>query len=183
MERTPPTFDAAPLEGQLARVTGRPLTTVDLGKWLCGVALWQDTSLVRVAEVGAGEHGTPHTTPRGTALAVVMWAPYGTRWVVESPQSYPGHSAREEDLEALRAVAAEIEALTGDAVIRRRPWAWKGNVPKDIHHARLMWALSERERALVGALPRTRDAMDAVGLGLFVLGRVDRGAATIAQGA
>lgn len=165
----------------------RPLTTVDVGKWRCGLGLWdlnracpgglRANFLIGAAEVSAGEGWAPPSPVYGTAIACVMWAPYGTRWVAETPQSYPGKQGREGDLDALRGVLDEIERLTGDRVKRLRPWKWKGNVPKAIHQQRVMEALYEQEAAIVKALPRTRDALDAVGLGLYYLGRTGRGGA------
>ncbi len=55
------------------------------------------------------------------------------------------------------------------------PSEWKGHVPKDIHQPRILKALDARERALVLFVnpPSLRhNAIDAIGIGLFALGRL-----------
>jgi hypothetical protein len=53
------------------------------------------------------------------------------------------------------------------------PRTWKGQIPKDIHHARIYASLSSVEQATVdrglkGVRPKLReDAMDAIGIGLY----------------
>jgi hypothetical protein len=63
-----------------------------------------------------------------------------------------------------------------------RPHRWKGNVPKDIHHRRVLAALHPLELLGPGMVidpdsPTTYqpDAADAIGLGAWALGRTDRG--------
>lgn len=145
------------------------LVAIDPGKRICGLAVFVDGVLV-----SAGEP-RPVDVVR-TAMAVLLINDVDTEdWVAETPQNYPGERAKEEDLETLRRVLANIEISAGVKLKRHKPRAWKGQVPKEIHHERIRAALTESERALVDALPRTRDALDAVGLGLFVLGRTKAG--------
>jgi hypothetical protein len=57
------------------------------------------------------------------------------------------------------------------------PDEWKGKVPKDTHQPRIWAALTADERALLEAVqpPSLRNnAVDAVGIGLFHLGRLQR---------
>jgi hypothetical protein len=57
------------------------------------------------------------------------------------------------------------------------PWEWKGSVVKNVHHQRIWGHLGPNERALVaevaaGMAPSKRhNMMDAIGIGLFALGR------------
>jgi hypothetical protein len=145
------------------------LVAIDPGKHICGLAVFVDGVLTY-----AGEPASWHVT--NTAVAVLLANGVDTEeWVAETPQNYPGQKAKEIDLESLREVLRRIE-INGMVKLRRyKPRAWKGQVPKEIHHRRIRLALREPECRIVDALPRTRDAMDAVGLGLFVLGRTKAG--------
>ncbi len=156
----------------MARAANLPLVCIDPGKWRCGFAVFNAGVLVDVAELSST------TAIVGPALAVAMRAPWHARYLAEEPQTYEGHRDRDEDLETLRDMLREVERLSCARIRRIRPWGWKGNVPKAVHHARLIEALAASERALVEALPRNRDALDAVGLGLWHLGRTGRGART-----
>lgn len=56
---------------------------------------------------------------------------------------------------------------------------WKRNLPKAIHHARLDLALTTLERELVSAAcdragAHAKEVLDAVGILLFALGRIDK---------
>ena len=57
------------------------------------------------------------------------------------------------------------------------PAAWKGQVPKKIHHPRILRSLSEVEREIVldvlDLLPAStrHNVLDAVGIGLWALKR------------
>jgi len=98
--------------------------------------------------------------------------------VIEVPQVYAS-SPRAEDLIRLAMVAGaclkeagryghEIEALLV------KPHAWKGTVPKDIHNKRVLKRLDRQERSLVEDVnPKSlrHNAIDAVGIGLWALGR------------
>jgi hypothetical protein len=57
------------------------------------------------------------------------------------------------------------------------PSAWKGQVPKSVHHARILAALSYEEQSRIPKLPTSKlhNVLDAVALGLFHVGRVKRG--------
>lgn len=163
------------------------LAIVDPGVWRCGLAVFRAGRLIF-----AGEPNTRETPCHSMAELVARTAMRETRtsmvgypfvpwvWVAEIPQDYEAKSAREGTLDELRQVITEIEIWRPDAGIGKkthtvRPHGWKGNVPKPVHHRRIVAALDARERDIIEALPRTRDALDAVGLGLFVLRRVGRG--------
>lgn len=63
-------------------------------------------------------------------------------------------------------------------VLAYEPRAWKGMVAKDVHQREALAALTEAERRRLPRRPQTRrfqpDALDAAGLGLFILGRNGR---------
>lgn len=53
------------------------------------------------------------------------------------------------------------------------PVAWKGNVPKPVHNGRVMKRLTEEEKGLMESCPENlrNNLIDAVGLGLYIIGR------------
>lgn len=97
------------------------------------------------------------------------------RVIVEVPTGRGGNTkATPDNLIALALSAGRVigryEQL-GQLVRTVTPNQWKGSVPKAIHHKRIRAALGEDElRLLVGA---TGDVIDAVGIGLWELGRLE----------
>lgn len=62
----------------------------------------------------------------------------------------------------------------GDATVEYvNASAWKGSVPKKIHNSRVLALLSASERAILSS--KDHNMIDAVGLGLWALGRMGRG--------
>jgi hypothetical protein len=95
--------------------------------------------------------------------------------VIELPQIYPG--VRNEDPNDLISVARAVgqweqeAARQGAQTCLVRPREWKGQTPKAIHGQRTRERLSSLEAVLVP--PGTRhDVIDAIGLGLWYLGRL-----------
>jgi hypothetical protein len=126
--------------------------------------------------------------------------------VIERP-AYQGartQAARPEDLIALAwsgALLAGAYAASGAELHEVTPQAWKGSLPKPVHHAKLWAVLSNEERELLGGLrtydmierasekgalerwkkpgaayyPRTwetHNLLDAVALGMWYVGRL-----------
>lgn len=113
--------------------------------------------------------------------------------VIEKPQVYPHTGAKEaNDLIDLAIMVGEYKRELGpDGVELVRPHAWKGNTPKHVHHNRVRRVLLPPELTLLGpALEylaacekateglrkpptgRWHNLLDAVGLGLWKLGRL-----------
>lgn len=145
------------------------VVSVDLGKRLCGVAAWTlDGELLRADTISGGPG------PISMAAAVKFWSLwFGAEvvvpgFVIELPQNYRGFRVAHKDLDALRLVGAELGAFAAYT-----PHVWKGSVPKDVHHRRVLGALGTKERALVGALDH--NGLDAIGIGLYFFGRTNRG--------
>lgn len=99
--------------------------------------------------------------------------------VIEWPQVYRATRSKGDpnDLLAVAGVAggvlSQVTAL--QRTLTPKPAEWKGQVPKEIHNARVLARLDDAERALVdGAGPASllNNAIDAVGLGLWALGRM-----------
>lgn len=160
-----------------ARTRSHPLwlAAVDPGVRRCGLAVFRDSELICASEP---EHPTDVARVVVAAVDCAINEFGSVYWVAETPQDYPGKRRREGTLEQLREVIRAVGMLRtdiGPAVATRTPRKWKGNVPKEVHHKRILALLTPKERAIVEALPRDRDALDAVGLGLYELGRCGRG--------
>ena len=93
--------------------------------------------------------------------------------ISEWPAKYAAKSAAHEDIDGLRGVVAGFEvAARWQSTRRVSPRAWKGQVPKHIHHHRIAEALTASERALLDWLNLTPDARDAVGIALWYTRRL-----------
>lgn len=90
--------------------------------------------------------------------------------VAERMQSYRGKGARNRSLDDVRDVVVGLRALHARATwVELLPAQWKGQIPKDVHHARILAALG------LGPMAWSADQWDAVGLGAFALGLTRRG--------
>lgn len=125
---------------------------------------------------GYARFNGPTLTEVGTRFLVpVNRGPcHEARVIVEVPTGRGGNTkATPDNLIALALKAGRVigryEQL-GQFVLTVTPNQWKGSVPKAIHHKRIRAALSTDELLLlVGA---SSDVIDAVGLGLWDLGRL-----------
>jgi hypothetical protein len=132
---------------------------------------WAVFDAGRLEACGIGDVPTP--TPKTAAEVEVC---------IERPMIYPhGKSENPNDLITLAVNAGEHGGRLRHAGCRAaryiRPFEWKGNTPKHISHQRIWAKLNDAERSLVdvagkGMAPGKRHNMlDAIGIGLFVLGR------------
>lgn len=129
------------------------------------------------AGVAAGDAATG---PFTASLALdVRPAPGTARAVIELPQVYPNGKARPNDLITLAVNVgrwAEAFKKEGARVYLVRPHTWKGNVPQNIHEARIQerthkWLYGPRIWEELQAYPvSTRhNAIDALGLLLWAI--------------
>lgn len=87
--------------------------------------------------------------------------------VLEKPQVYRHARARSADLVDLAISAGRIEGMFSRAVWYL-PREWKGQVPKKIHHPRILAQLTDREKScLPSKKGELKHILDAVGLGLY----------------
>lgn len=153
------------------QVTRRSLVSVDLGKRVAGIAFFRDAVLVDAREL--------RTTPgRMAALLLSQGIAFdpSARWAAEQMKHYAGKGGRRRDLEQLEDLAAALAkgARAAGGTYRGIPASrWIGGLPKAIAHARILGALTPEELDLF--VDRTKESMDAVGIGLYTEGRTSRG--------
>ena len=92
---------------------------------------------------------------------------------MEIPQKYRSARLYHRDLDRL----SRFADLTGPWALQVYPREWKGGVgsthtTKEPHHKRIRAALCSTEPPVTDLGP---DAMDAIGIGLYALGRVGKG--------
>jgi hypothetical protein len=102
--------------------------------------------------------------------------------VIERPRFYPGQSkvdANDLIVLALRAgILAQAVAATSTRFVA--PSDWKGQLPKNVCHVRIRAILSPLEAGILERDTRklaasvAHNVLDAVGIGLFALGRFGR---------
>ena len=101
-------------------------------------------------------------------------------WILETPQEYTKFQVAHKDLTRLRETLRKISNFASPhKVITYKPFEWKGNVPKEVHHKRILRALTSKETTLLPHMDGDyeHDLYDAVGIGLFYLQRTSRGGA------
>ncbi len=135
------------------------LIAVDPGVHACGVA-WFDNGTLRACAYTA----EPLT---------LRYSP--CECVCEIPQVYSGDGAKK--AAALIDLAVAAGRMTGQLPTKYvRPASWKGQVPKDIHHARVRAVLTPAEFAVYNAVDcpasKRHNVLDAIALGLKTLGRM-----------
>lgn len=144
------------------------IVTIDPGL-ATGWALWE--VLGKLTACGLGD---PRSCEQHVAMHVHdVW--------IESPFIYPHAKARPADILKLAREAGEwggrYEVSAVATIHYVLPAEWKGQVPKEIHHARVWDALDAAERAIVdkavrGLAPSKRhNVLDAVGMGVWVRSR------------
>jgi hypothetical protein len=109
------------------------------------------------------------------------------RLVIEIPNAHESKGAKrsKRDPQSIITLAITcgqwIRHISAKDTVRKFPSRWKGQVPKDIHNARVLACLTPAERALFdgcGVAPSKRhNVVDALGLWLEDTGRMQRGRA------
>lgn len=160
------------------------MLALDPGLHECGMAWFREGVLVRAALARNDVAGRGPRAWRGMAKACFSaWRPRGLldEMAVELPQVY--HSGRGKGdpadlLELAGVLGATCDRINAGDYVPYHPARWKGQVPKDIHHERIvdLW-LDEREVAAVRLALEGQpeglwhNVLDAVGLGLHHLKR------------
>ena len=138
--------------------------TIDPGNQT-GWAFW-DVTLQDVELIACGlvEHVVGLTT-----ICSDVW--------IESQVVYSRSKARPKDIISLAQTAGKWAGLyesLGAAIHWVEPAQWKGQLPKDVCHARMWSELSPREQKIVNrackgmAVSKRHNVLDAVGIGIWV---------------
>lgn len=97
-------------------------------------------------------------------------------FVAETPQVYRGRKTRNpaDLLEVAGVVGAVAYGVHATKRTRFLPREWKGQVPKETHNRRILAKLHKDEVENIETCPESlrHNVVDAVGIGLFYLGRM-----------
>lgn len=156
--------------------TVRDLISIDPGVRNLGWCHAHDGTIVAA--------GCSKLAPRGrledNARLHAHHVPTGEVCVLESMEVHRDRPGTPQDLIDVQTVGCLVAASVARTVHLYRPREWKGNVPKSIHHPRLVLALTGTEREIVHSAAHAagknnaKEVWDAVGLALFHLGRISR---------
>jgi len=151
------------------------LHSLDPGIRGCGVAEFVNSVLVRCAYVvNTVGHGQRVTQQMEMAGEVAAYIGECHTLVAEWPRVYARdiQKSNANDLLPLCGVVASTATIVRPwSIIEYRPSEWKGGVPKKAFNDRILSRLSPAELAIV---PNDHNVIDAVGIGLKALGRLDR---------
>lgn len=159
--------------------------SIDPGIRGSGVAVWSNTGRLIAAQfvgpmkVHEHSHDLLASVTPIVQVALAQCPPEGAAIVIEKPKVYDTKHQKGDQRDIID-LAVFVGALTSalDITARRirhvEPWQWKGQVPKTITMRRAIETLDALELAQV-ALPENKkkqlDVWDAVGIGLWSLGR------------
>ncbi len=142
---------------------------IDPGVKHLGVAMFEGDRLVCAALV--------KTEDRPALAEILFTYGYPDLTVIEVPQCYQ-RSKSKGDPNDLIAVALVVGALQErlQRVELVKPRVWKGAVKKEVMLKRIAGKLTPEEQAILPKLPKTlaHNVLDAVGIGLFSVGRLKK---------
>lgn len=149
------------------------VVAIDLGVRVAGLAVFEGLNLVHASEVYSD--GTVQGMARALFAAGYTPGPRSDIWVVEKMVKYGKKPARDADLDRLSEIAARLRDLLPPPHQLREITArrWKGSTPKSVTAHRVKEALSAGETRTIKE--DTKETMDAIGLGMFYVGRSKRG--------
>jgi hypothetical protein len=157
--------------------------TIDPGVRGAGVAVWEDNKLVLACYVKSTKSGRGYAVAEELAYNVDLAVKdFRAKIIVcEYPRFY-GSTHQQGDPNDLidvavagSAICARLDSLSShiESVF---PSDWKGQVPKQKMLVRIWEALTEEERAVVQKTNKsdTEDILDAIGIGLHKLNRLNK---------
>lgn len=169
------------------------IITLDPGLRASGLALFKDSRLVEaelVTRTSSGKlahraHDCADTALRCHRAAQDMLRKHGgigclDRVVLEWPQIYQRGGTRTKgdpnDLLPLAGICSAFKVLLGDDVesLALHPAEWKGQLDGDVMLTRITGRLDDAERRLVPGGALAHNVIDAIGIGLHHLGRLQR---------
>jgi hypothetical protein len=151
------------------------MISIDPGLSGCGVAYWTaDKKLQRACYVRLiGETHTPYMM--AWSLKAHVSPQLNERVVIEKPQVYQNLPVPPADLIDLHEMSSIYVGMLGRQVEWVHPHTWKGSVKKAVMTARIPTHLTVEELPRVERVgAKDHNTWDAVGIGLWALGRFDR---------
>lgn len=137
------------------------LLTIDPGVHKSAIALWGGGRLLFADDI------------QNPAVFRLLEGLPAARLVIETPILYPTKRKQHKDVKDLLIIVKRMRSVMGKSNAIA-PAAWKGQVPKKIHGMRIFNELA-REEILAVASIDNHNTIDAIGIGLWVLGRLGRG--------
>ena len=109
-----------------------------------------------------------------------VWPYENLTLIIEKPEKYPTKNIYHDDLANLSAVVDMLEEYAREhswQIEKVKPAAWKGQVPKKVHHLRITNELSQLELDSIWwpTASLSHNVLDAIGLGLYQVKRLGRG--------
>lgn len=159
----------------------KTLIAIDPGLRACGVAWFAGDALVKAALVLNTEKEKRGPEAWRSMAACVGRALLYTAdtLVLEIPQVYRlrfsgGDPADLLELAGVDGAVVGVMYERAGKLVGYLPRQWKGQTPKPVHNQRVMAALSTEERETVEPCAKhlVHNVVDAIGLGLFHLGRI-----------
>ena len=159
------------------------ILSLDPGLRCSGMGLWKDGVLLHAlmaqAQMGPRDIAGALEMARQVEIALTYaGAPAPEFLVYEKQQVYPGAGGDADDLFQLAYCNGAIGHALGLPSKGYLPREWKGQVPKRVHHPRIIKALTDEERDAYArdtagyAKSLVHNVTDAVGLGLKYLQRM-----------
>jgi hypothetical protein len=115
---------------------------------------------------------------------ILPYPPQDTHFLVEFPRIYPGPGAgidHNDLLDVAGVASATMHAMATSLRLHPAncrfvlPFDWKGNIKKKIMTQRILDSLTDAERGvIVSSGEKDHNTVDAAGLGLWQLGRLNR---------
>jgi len=166
----------------LFHTPGVRILCVDPGLRGCGMAVFDGGHLVRAAYVkNPVEHGRGYKAHVGMGNAAFDWCDEVLdRVIIEHPRVYPSSAQQKGDpndlLDVVAVGAAVASGWWGIECETVFPSEWKGQVPKETMTERIRRSLTDDERKNIEKCPASlmHNVLDAAGLGLYRLGRLNR---------
>ena len=155
------------------------MITIDPGLNGCGVANWLGRNggeLVHAFYIERIEGSTSKAFRMAWTLCSCLHVTPVERVIIERPRIYTKMKGDPADILNLLEVGATLQGMLGRPVEWIEPHQWKGSVDADVMTERIRSRLTKEELGGIESCPASlmHNVLDAVGIGLAVLGRLER---------
>jgi hypothetical protein len=152
------------------------MITIDLGLHGCGVAFWPMRKDPVLTHAGYLRQLSPGVFGMAWTLKESVHPQMQERVIIERPRIYTKMKGDPADILNLLEVGATFQGMLGRPVEWIEPHAWKGSIDADQMTERIRSRLSTGELKNIDPCPKSleHNVLDACGIGLHALGRLDR---------